>query len=682
MSPTRFCLLIPVFAWLVLTAKTANASDKLEKIGQFASEKLTVHGLTQSGQRSKTLRHNELQSPQSQPLTQKTPTPEGAGANNQRVSGLIIRFASAEVKTLSRDNLPPPQTMINEVIGSAGVPLQYSRPMSMGAYVFNFPASISQADSQAVVDRLLGVQSIEKIFLDAEQMEHLTPNDPYAGYQYNLMSPTRSGYFGAINAGGAWEITQGSSRVVVAVVDSGVRPHPEFASRLLPGYDFISNPLRSNDGDGRDSDASDPGNWILAGECSTNSKANNSSWHGTHVAGIIGAKGNNASGIAGVDWNTSILPVRVLGKCGGTVSDILDGMLWSAGIAVPGVPINKNPAQVINVSLGGRVLGGCENTPYPEAINQITAKGALLIVAAGNDSTEAANYVPASCEGAFTIGAVNPHGFKADYSNFSYSYKVHLSAPGGEGALGILSTVNSGTKGPESSTVARKYGTSMAAPHVAGVASLAFAVDPDLSPEFLRLTLILTSRSFPPSSVCTTEYPICGFGIVDAEATLLGIQALRPYQLVYEFRNATTNHFFRTGSPAESSMIKGGSAGPGWYDSGDYFLAWRDGSQGASPVCRFYSYVFNSHFYTANDGECKLVKNNSDWQYEGIAYFAKLPTNGICPASSTPVYRLYNNRHMYKDGNHRFTTDLEIAQEMVIAGWKYEGVSMCGAGEL
>jgi serine protease len=219
----------------------------------------------------------------------------------------------------------------------------------------------------------------------------------------------------------------------------------------------------------------------------------------------------------------------------------------------------------------------------------------------------------------------------------------------------------------------------MAAPHVAGVASLALAVDPDVSPEFLRLLLSLTSRSFPSDSICSSSLKICGEGIVDAEATLLGIKALKPYQLVYEFRNATTNHFFRTGSSPESSMIKGGSAGPGWYDSGEYFLAWRDGSQGARPVCRFYSYVFNSHFYTADNGECNLVKNNSDWQYEGIAYFAKLPINGACPDSSTPIHRVYNNRHMFKDGNHRFTTDLEIVQEMVSAGWKYEGVTMCGA---
>jgi serine protease len=680
MSSIRFCLLIPFLTWQVFTANTAHANDKLDKIKQFAADKLTAHGLMHSGLRGETLGHSGLQSTQSLPLSQNPPSPEAVAASDQRVSGLIIRFASAQIKALSRDNRPPPQTILDEVIRSAGVPLQYGRPMSMDAYVFNFPGSLSQAETKAVIDRLLSVRSIEKIFPDAEQTQQLTPNDPYANTQYNLMNPIKSGYGGGINAGSAWDITQGSSRVVVAVVDSGVRPHPEFASRLLPGYDFVSNSLLSNDGDSRDSDASDPGDWRLAGECSTNSVAKNSSWHGTHVAGIIGATGNNSSGIAGIDWNARILPVRVLGKCGGTFSDIVDGMLWAAGIAVPGVPINQNPAKVINVSLGGLMPGGCVNTPYSEAINQITAKGALLVVAAGNNATEAANYVPASCEGAFTIGAVDPYGFKASYSNFSFSYKIHLSAPGGEGDLGILSTVNSGTKGPEYATFRRRSGTSMAAPHVAGVASLALAVDPDVSPEFLRLTLSLTSRSFPSDSICSSSLKVCGEGIVDAEGTLLGIKALKPYQLVYEFRNATTNHFFRTGSPPESSMIKGGSAGPGWYDTGEYFLAWRDGSQGARPVCRFYSYVFNSHFYTANDGECNLVKNNSDWQYEGIAYFAKLPLNGTCPASSTPIHRIYNNRHMFKDGNHRFTTDLEIVQEMVSAGWQYEGVTMCGAG--
>ena len=233
MTPTRFFLLIPVLACQVFAAITAHANDKLDnldkldRIKQFAADKFMPHGLTQSGLRGETLGHSALQSTQSRSLSQKNPSSEAAAASDQRVSGLIIRFASAEIKALSRDNRPPPPAIVNEVIRSAGVPLQYGRPMSMGAYVFNFPATLSQTETQTVIDRLLRVQSIEKIFPDAEQTQQLTPNDPYANTQYNLMNPTISGYGGGINAGSAWDITQGSSRVVVAVVDSGVQPHPE-----------------------------------------------------------------------------------------------------------------------------------------------------------------------------------------------------------------------------------------------------------------------------------------------------------------------------------------------------------------------------------------------------------------------------------------------------------------------
>lgn len=679
--PHTFTMSLLALGSLLMPSLT-QASESSERMHQLVLDVLTADGVVESKKRSEMLSPKRLKQASAAIATQLRDSPKATAVEKQSIAGLIIRFSGEEVKALSRANLPPPSVFVEEIIRTAGVPIEYGRPMSMDSYVFQFTSNISNSDSESAINRIRTLSFVEKAFLDVIQTQKFTPNDTYAGFQYNLMSPSRTGFTGAINAGSAWDITQGSSNVVVAVVDSGVGPHPEFASRLLPGYDFVSDPQGSNDGDGRDSDATDPGDWALAGECGTNSPSWNSSWHGTHVAGIIGAKGNNSSDIAGIDWNARILPVRVMGKCGrGSTSDILDGLVWSAGISVPGVPRNLYPAKIINASLGGRSEGGCQNSPYLEAINQITAKGALLVVAAGNSASEAANYVPASCEGAFTIGAVDPYGFKASYSNFSFSYKLHLAAPGGDGAnLGILSTVNSGTKAPVSSTLAPKSGTSMAAPHVAGIASLALSVDPDISPEFLRLALMLTSQSFPSTSVCSASYPVCGVGIVDATATLSGIQALKPYQLVYEFRNASTNHFFRTGSPAESSGIKGGSAGPNWYDSGDYFLAWRDATLGASPVCRFYSISFNSHFYTASTSECNSVKNNIDWQYEGIAYFAKLPVNGICPASTVPIYRLYNNRHALNDGNHRFTTDTEVASEMVRTGWKHEGVVMCAAG--
>ena len=163
----------------------------------------------------------------------------------------------------------------------------------------------------------------------------------------------------------------------------------------------------ANDGDGRDSNPSDPGDWVAANECFAGSAASNSSWHGTHVAGTIGAASNNGVGVAGINWSSKILPVRVLGKCGGTISDIADGMRWSAGLPVPGVPANANPAKVLNLSLGGS--GACDAT-YQNAINAIVAAGTTVVVSAGNSNANASGFRPANCNGVITVAATNRNG--------------------------------------------------------------------------------------------------------------------------------------------------------------------------------------------------------------------------------------------------------------------------------
>jgi serine protease len=337
------------------------------------------------------------------------------------------------------------------------------------------------------------------------------------------------------------------------------------------------------------------------------------------------------------------------------------------------------------MSLGGVSPNGCGKTLYQDAINKIKAKGILIVVAAGNSNDEAANFVPASCDGVMTVGATGPTGDRASYSNYSSQFKVDISAPGGDSgvygsAYGILSTVNSGKNGPESSTYDYKNGTSMAAPHIAGIATLGLALDPEIAPELLQLSLLLTSQSFPATSQCTTMYPVCGVGIVSAYDSLQAVVALKPYSLIYEYKNINTGHYFRTNNAGESAFVLNGGAGDGWVDTKDYFLAWRDSSQGASPVCRFYSAGSNSHFFTADAGECALVKKNPDWNYEGIAYYVRQTNQGTCPVDTLPIYRAYNNRWMYKDGNHRFSTDLSAINELVAKNWIFEGIAMCAAG--
>ncbi|MBK6654744.1 MAG: S8 family peptidase [Zoogloea sp.] len=603
-----------------------------------------------------------------------------------QVVGLVVRFRSPDVQALSARNAPPPDALVAQLNSVAGGELSYQRAMSMGFHVFRFATPKPLSEAGAILERLRALPEIEQVTEDLRTSRDLTPNDVAFPTQWNMQSVYT--YGGAANLPAAWTMTTGSASTVVAVIDTGITAHPEFQSRILPGYDFISDPVNANDGNGRDSDASDPGDWTAKHECGYGEPAYTSSWHGTHVTGIIAAAGNNWSGMAGVNWRTRILPVRVLGKCGGSVSDIIDGMLWAVGLEVPGVPTNPNPAQVLNLSLGGWSPSGCTSA-YEEALNRVRATGALVVAAAGNDDNESAYVVPAACEGVMTVGAIDHDGYRASYSNYSVVNAVSVSAPGGDisyygtDGSGIYSTVNSGTKGPVASSYAYYQGTSMAAPHVSGIAALALAQDPQISPELLYYSIYLSSHDFPRDSICSSyaeTYLLCGAGIADAYQTLLTVMGLQPYLLVTEYYNVDIRHYFRTGARSDSAFILAGNAGKGWRDTYDYFLAWRDASSGAQAVCRFYAKGPNSHFFTADAKECEDVKSYPGWVYEGIAYYMKVPKNSVCPSDSVPVHRLYNNRFIFNDSNHRFTTDMDVVTRMTQAGWIYEGVKMCGGG--
>ena len=603
-----------------------------------------------------------------------------------QVVGLVVRFRSPDVQALSARNAPPPDALVAQLNNVAGGELSYQRAMSMGFHVFRFATPKPLSEAGAILERLRALPEIEQVTEDLRTSRDLTPNDVAFPTQWNMQSVYT--YGGAANLPAAWTMTTGSASTVVAVIDTGITAHPEFQSRILPGYDFISDPVNANDGNGRDSDASDPGDWTAKHECGYGEPAYTSSWHGTHVTGIIAAAGNNWSGMAGVNWRTRILPVRVLGKCGGSVSDIIDGMLWAVGLEVPGVPTNPNPAQVLNLSLGGWSPSGCTSA-YEEALNRVRATGALVVAAAGNDDNESAYVVPAACEGVMTVGAIDHDGYRASYSNYSVVNAVSVSAPGGDisyygtDGSGIYSTVNSGTKGPVASSYAYYQGTSMAAPHVSGIAALALAQDPQISPELLYYSIYLSSHDFPRDSICSSyaeTYLLCGAGIADAYQTLLTVMGLQPYLLVTEYYNVDIRHYFRTGARSDSAFILAGNAGKGWRDTYDYFLAWRDASSGAQAVCRFYAKGPNSHFFTADAKECEDVKGYPGWVYEGIAYYVKVPKNGVCPSDSVPVHRLYNNRFIFNDSNHRFTTDMDVVTQMTQTGWIYEGVKMCGGG--
>ena len=391
--------------------------------------------------------------------------------------------------------------------------------------------------SAQLAQRLGREHDVEYAVPDHRRRRLAAPNDPLyadgvggtgpAAGQWYLRAPS-----GAIRSSldieRAWAVTTGSPSVVVAVLDTGVRfEHPDLLSvlaggKLLPGYDMIVDVDVSNDGNGRDPDGSDPGDWITAAEANnkngpyyqcttlddTTGKyvAEDSSWHGTQVSGLIAAITNDRIGMAGVGPDLRVLPIRVLGKCGGYDSDIIAGMRWAAGLSVAGVPANSNRARVINMSLGGE--GTC-TAAYRDAVAEINAAGTVIVAAAGNSEGHAVG-APANCDGVIGVVALRHVGTKVGFSDLGP--EIAIGAPGGNcvnTAAGspclypILTTSNSGTKGAVSSIYTDSFnaslGTSFSAPLVAGTAALMLSAQPALTPWQVRLGLQATARPFPTS---------------------------------------------------------------------------------------------------------------------------------------------------------------------------------------
>jgi serine protease len=365
---------------------------------------------------------------------------------------------------------------------------------------------------QSIVERIAADPAVEYAEPDAIMQIQQAVNDPQFGQQWHYTMPVTG-----VNVAGGWSNSTGNG-IIVAVIDTGFRPHADLAGNLqLPGFDFVSNATVANDGDGRDADASDPGDWIAASDTWCPLSPRNSSWHGTHVAGTVAAVTNNALGVAGVARNARVVPVRVLGKCGGNLSDIADGMRWAAGLPVPGAPTNGNPAQVLNLSLGGS--GACGPT-YQNAFTDIVAAGSTVVVAAGNSNSDASGFRPANCNGVITVASTNQTGARSYYSNFGSV--VEIAAPGGETnpvtSRGVLSTLNAGATTPGADNYVFYQGTSMAAPHVAGVAALLYALSPSISPAQVSTFLQNSAQPFPTVSSNQCSTAICGAGIVDAGA--------------------------------------------------------------------------------------------------------------------------------------------------------------------
>ncbi|MGV7203055.1 S8 family peptidase [Xanthomonas citri] len=371
------------------------------------------------------------------------------------------------------------------------------RRLAVGPELVQADRALDRAEAETLMRQLAADPNVQSVEVDQMLYPTLTPNDSRLSEQWA---------FGTTNAGlnirPAWDKATGAN-VVVAVIDTGIVSHPDLDANILPGYDFISDATAARDGNGRDNNPADEGDWNSTSGCATS----NSSWHGTHVAGTVAAVTNNTTGVAGTAFNAKVVPVRVLGRCGGSLSDIADAIIWASGGTVSGVPANPNAAEVINMSLGG---GGTCSSTMQSAINGAVSRGTTVVVAAGNSAANVSGSLPANCANVIAVVATTSAGAKASYSN--YGSGIDVSAPGS----GILSTLNSGTTTPGNASYASYNGTSMAAPHVAGVVALVQSVAPTtLTPAAVETLLKNTARALP--GACSGG---CGAGIVDADAAV------------------------------------------------------------------------------------------------------------------------------------------------------------------
>jgi len=423
--------------------------------------------------------------------------------------GFIVTFRDGSAARADK------QRMLRDVNGAAAAAfsrgpakLRHARTLGMGADVVVPDRKLDRVESEALLRSLAANPDVVYVEPNIRLYPTLTPNDQFYNLQYGFQNGV-----GGSNANLAWDLGFLGAGKIVAVIDTGYRPHADLGTNIINGYDFITDPFIGNDGNGRDSSALDPGDWTTAGQCFAGSPASNSSWHGTHVAGTVAALTNNTAGVAGMAFNAKVLAVRALGRCGGTLAEIADAVTWSSGGTVSGVPgVGVNKASVINMSLGGQSVCS-SNSAMQVAINGALSRGTTVVVAAGNSNLNVSGFTPASCTGAglIVVGATDSAGARAGFSN--YGAGVDVSAPG----VQIASTLNSGISTPSTDNYVYYSGTSMASPHVAGLVALMHSKpSTDCTPSQCESLIKANTKPFGVAP----SVPI-GTGIIDARKTML-----------------------------------------------------------------------------------------------------------------------------------------------------------------
>jgi serine protease len=468
--------------------------------------------------------------------------------------GIIVKFRSGGAA--GRVQAQSAGDAVSKLAARSGLAIRESRALAAGMHVMKAERLPGESFAEQLA-RVRADADVEFAEPDRRRYLHALPNDPLYSGQWYLQN--RVDTPSAVDAESAWDLGTGDAGVVIAIIDTGLLfDHPDLqrahvGGRVLPGYDFISNAPTANDGSGRDADASDAGDWVTQQESNqgqfSGCTVGNSSWHGTRVAGIIGALANNSEGITGSTWSSWILPVRALGKCGGFDSDIIDAMAWAGGIHVNGVPDNPYPAKIENLSLGAE--GACSQA-YGSVITALANRGVVVIVSAGNEGGPVAS--PANCAGAAAVTGLRHAGTKVGFA--SLGPQVAVSAPGGNCVnvaggpclFSIDTTYNTGTQAPGAFGYTNQtnvnVGTSFSAPIVAGIAGLMAGANGNLgSAQLIARLREGASTPFPAdptmptchvpanqndlqTSECNCTTSTCGAGMANAAGALAA--ALRP----------------------------------------------------------------------------------------------------------------------------------------------------------
>jgi serine protease len=481
-----------------------------------------------------------------QPFTEQTEITPAAQAAAAPAERLIVGYKSGATEAKSNKAADADARAKGK---KAGENLDFQRRLGTGAALVDLGAELKKSDVADVIAQYQADPQVAYVVPDRLNKAQADPNDTEYSKQWDLFESTAG-----MRVPGAWSTSTGSG-VTVAVIDTGYVAHSDVAANIVGGYDFISDTAVSVDGDGRDSNPADPGDWYATDECGTGTGSSGSSWHGTHVAGTIAAVTNNSKGVAGIAYNAKISPLRVLGKCGGYDSDIIDAITWASGGSVSGVPANTNVAKVINMSLGGS--GACTSATQT-AINGAVNRGTTVVVAAGNDNDNASKYSPASCTNVITVAATGRTGSRASYSN--YGSIVDIAAPGGEmstgTANGILSTLNSGTKTASTESYAYYQGTSMATPHIVGLVALMKSANPSLTPAQIESAIKTNARALP--GTCSGG---CGAGLADATKTVQAVATSGGSTGGTTFSSTSSVAIPDAGSAVESPIAVSGRTG-------------------------------------------------------------------------------------------------------------------------